>query len=110
MAAASEPQSERKAFAPKDPPKLNEPKDDPISLKDLANCNGNRSHYFPNDSPRNVLLICLHSCHLGSDPAHPTYVAIMGTVFDVTGNTAYAPGASYNGSCNLRSPTHTLDI
>ena len=31
---------EPKNFAPKDPPKLNPPKDDPISLGDLARCDG----------------------------------------------------------------------
>ncbi|KAL8810471.1 MAG: hypothetical protein Q9223_002407 [Gallowayella weberi] len=58
-------------FAPKEPPKLNPPKDTPLSLSHLEKCDGNSSSY-------------------------PTYVAIKGTVFDVSGNTAYAPGGSYN--------------
>ena len=31
---------EPKKFAPKDPPKLDPPKDEPISLGDLAKCDG----------------------------------------------------------------------
>ena len=31
---------ESKSFAPKDPPKLNPPKDDPITVEDLAKCDG----------------------------------------------------------------------
>lgn len=31
---------EPKNFAPKDPPKLNPPNDDPITTADLAKCNG----------------------------------------------------------------------
>ena len=34
----------------------------------------------------------------GTDSSYPTYVAIMGTVFDVSGNTAYSPKNSYNGT------------
>ena len=40
MVTANEHATESKSFAPKDPPKLNPPKDDPISLEDLAKCNG----------------------------------------------------------------------
>ena len=57
----------------------------------------------------NALLICLHCQRPGSDPTHPTCVGIMGTVFDVSGNPAYAPGASYNGSCSLRQRTYDLE-
>jgi len=63
---ASEHSQERKSFAPKDPPKLNPPKDDIITVADLAECNG-------------------------TDPSKPTLVAIKGTVFDVTGNASYDP-------------------
>lgn len=31
---------EPKNFTPKDPPKLNPPKDDPISVEELAKCDG----------------------------------------------------------------------
>ena len=34
----------------------------------------------------------------GTDSSYPTYVAIMGTVFDVSGNPAYSPKNSYNGT------------
>ncbi len=35
--------------------------------------------------------------YTGTTPDHPTYVAIKGSVFDVTGNPAYAPGGAYHG-------------
>ena len=36
---------------------------------------------------------------LGADPSKPTYVAIMGTVFNVTGNDSYAPPkGAYHGT------------
>ena len=40
----------------------------------------------------------------GTDSAYPTYVAIKGTVFDVSGNAAYAPKASYHGIYNCNHP------
>lgn len=48
----------------------------------------------------------------GTDPTYPTYVAIMGTVFDVSGNTAYFSKNPYNGRDMLSdleppSPPHT---
>ncbi|KAK8196583.1 hypothetical protein M8818_006748 [Zalaria obscura] len=63
-------------FEPKTPVQLDPPKDDPISLEYLSKCDGTHEGY-------------------------PTYVAIKGTVFDVTGNKAYAPGASYSGKTYL---------
>ena len=33
----------------------------------------------------------------GTSSEHPTYVAIKGTVFDVSGNSAYAPKGGYHG-------------
>ncbi|KAL9124101.1 MAG: hypothetical protein Q9175_008262 [Cornicularia normoerica] len=71
MAETRHVEEEPKKFAPKDPPKLNPPKDEPISVKDLAKCDG-------------------------TDTSYPTYVAIMGTVFDVSGNTAYSPKNPYS--------------
>ncbi|KZF26445.1 putative progesterone binding protein [Xylona heveae TC161] len=62
---------EPKRFEPKVPVNLNPPKDDPISTEYLAKCDGNSS-------------------------AYPTYVAIKGKVFDVTGNPAYAPKGAYH--------------
>jgi predicted heme/steroid binding protein len=43
----------------------------------------------------------------GTNPDYPTYVAIKGTVFDVSGNKAYGPEGSYRGKSCLLSP---LDI
>ncbi|KAA8893550.1 cytochrome b5-like heme/steroid binding domain-containing protein [Sphaerosporella brunnea] len=57
-------------FEPKEPVKLNPPKDDPISPELLATADG-------------------------SDPAK-VWVAIKGIVFDVSGNASYLPGGSYN--------------
>ncbi|MCJ1259241.1 hypothetical protein MMC24_007077 [Lignoscripta atroalba] len=70
MASAS-PAAEPKGFAPKNPVKLDPPKDDPISEAELAKCDGN-------------------------SPDHPTYVAIKGTVFDVTANSAYGTKGQYH--------------
>ena len=36
---------ESKKFAPKDPPKLNPPKDDPITIDELAKCDGTTAIY-----------------------------------------------------------------
>ncbi|KAK2615406.1 hypothetical protein N8I77_002164 [Diaporthe amygdali] len=57
-------------FKPKTAVELAPPKDDPISLEELAKANG-------------------------QDGAK-CYVAIKGKVYDVTGNKMYAPGNSYN--------------
>ncbi|KAH8147856.1 uncharacterized protein LAJ45_07957 [Morchella importuna] len=62
---------EPKNFAPKQPVALAPPKEDPISVEHLAKCSG-------------------------ANPDYPTYVAIKGTVFDVTGNSSYAPGGAYH--------------
>ncbi|MCJ1226018.1 hypothetical protein MMC12_002667 [Toensbergia leucococca] len=62
---------EPKAFTPKNPPELDPPKSDPISFADLSKCNGETT-------------------------GHPTYVAIKRTVFDVSGNAAYAPSGAYH--------------
>nr|AFK45808.1 unknown [Medicago truncatula] len=59
------------SFEPKEPVKLNPPKDDPIETSYLAKCDGTNAGY-------------------------PVYVAIKGVVFDVTGNPAYAPGNKYH--------------
>ncbi|EJP64944.1 hypothetical protein NHJ13051_001640 [Beauveria bassiana] len=57
-------------FEPKEPVQLNPPKDDPITLEELAKCNG-----------------------VDSDKI---YVAIKGKVYDVTGNSSYLPGKAYH--------------
>ncbi|KAL6718087.1 hypothetical protein ACLMJK_004172 [Lecanora helva] len=68
---ATDTAAESKSFAPKHPPQLNPPKDDPMTPEDLAMCDG-------------------------THPTRPTYVAIMGTIFDVSGNTAYSPSNPYH--------------
>ncbi|CAG8935309.1 unnamed protein product [Penicillium salamii] len=62
--------TEEKRFAPKVAVQLDPPKDDPISLEELAKCDG-------------------------SDPSRPTLVAIKGVVFDVTRNSAYGAQGQY---------------
>ena len=87
-------QEATKSFTPREPPKLNPPKDDPIDVEELAKCDGM------------ALLILLSSLrgttadspdYAGTNEDHPTYVAIKGTVFDVSANKAYAPKGSYHG-------------
>ncbi|KAJ4022311.1 hypothetical protein NW752_000486 [Fusarium irregulare] len=58
-------------FEPKVPVNLDPPKDDIISKEELAKANG-------------------------ATEGGKCYVAIKGKVYDVTGNKAYLPGASYN--------------
>ncbi|KAF2486859.1 cytochrome b5-like heme/steroid binding domain-containing protein [Neohortaea acidophila] len=58
------------SFEPKQKVNLDPPKDDPISAEYLSKCNG-------------------------KNPDYPTYVAIKGTVFDVSGNKMYGPEGSY---------------
>ncbi|WPG99666.1 Hypothetical protein R9X50_00248500 [Acrodontium crateriforme] len=58
-------------FEPKQKVDLDPPKDDIIGLDFLAKCDG-------------------------KNPEYPTYVAIKGTVFDVSGNKAYSPDGSYH--------------
>ncbi|KAK9421540.1 putative Cytochrome b5-like heme/steroid binding domain-containing protein [Seiridium cardinale] len=57
-------------FEPKVPVQLDAPKDDPISLDELAKADGT--------------------------DGQKCYVAIKGKVYDVTGNKAYQPGGSYH--------------
>merc|ERR1712059_43212 len=68
-ASSTEPKKER--FAPKVPVQLDPPKYDPITLDYLAKCDGEHEGY-------------------------PTYVAIKGTVFDVSNNATYGPGKNYH--------------
>ncbi|KAI9840644.1 MAG: hypothetical protein M1837_001413 [Sclerophora amabilis] len=71
MASERDHEPEPKNFEPKSPVSLAPPKDDPIPLSHLSKCDGTSSEY-------------------------PTYVAIKGKVFDVSGNSTYAPGAAYH--------------
>ncbi|EON61124.1 hypothetical protein W97_00335 [Coniosporium apollinis CBS 100218] len=63
--------SQSKKFEPKTPVQLDPPKNDPISPEYLSKCDGTNVDY-------------------------PTYVAMKGTIFDVSGNKAYTPGAGYH--------------
>ena len=89
---------EPKKFTPKNPPKLDPPKDDPISVEELAKCDGKITLWRMIMAYCSKSLICLHFMLLGTDSSYPTYVAIMGTVFDVSGNAAYSPKNPYNGT------------
>ena len=70
QAADSSSDPKKGRFEPKTPVQLNPPKSDPISLEHLAKCDGQNTEY-------------------------PTYVAIKGRVYDVTGNKAYGPEGPY---------------
>ncbi|KAK2748726.1 hypothetical protein FQN57_000307 [Myotisia sp. PD_48] len=63
--------STKKSVMSQEATNLNPPKDDPISLQELAKSDG-------------------------SDPNRPTLVAIKGIVFDVSGNPAYGPEGNYH--------------
>ncbi|KAI1364916.1 cytochrome b5-like heme/steroid binding domain-containing protein [Xylaria arbuscula] len=67
-------------FEPKVPVNLDPPKDDPITLEELAQADGNMSN---------------NEFYLGAE-GRRAYVAIKGKVYDVTGNKMYAPGANYS--------------
>jgi len=70
-ATSPSPYSENKRFEPKVPVELNEPKRDEITLEELAQ----------ND---------------GTNPEKATWVAIKGTVFDVSKNQAYKEKGQYH--------------
>ena len=80
------------SFEPKTKVELDPPKDDIISLDYLSKCDGKF-----NFGSHSSTTACLDVSHTGSNPDYPTYVAIKGTVFDVTGNKAYGPEGSYKG-------------
>jgi membrane-associated progesterone receptor component len=82
------------SFEPKTKVELDPPKDDVISLDYLSKCDGEL------DSSQG------HTCWsdssvTGTNPDYPTYVAIKGTIFDVTGNKAYGPEGSYKGKSGM---------
>ncbi|KAJ9636665.1 hypothetical protein, variant [Exophiala oligosperma] len=65
------PYSENKKFEPKVKVELDPPKDTLITLEELSKCDG-------------------------TNPDKPTYVAIKGTVFDVSKNSAYGEKGQYH--------------
>ena len=79
------------SFEPKTKVELDPPKDDPISLNYLSKCDGVLQ--------RMIMTVSLETdiSRSGTNADYPTYVAIKGTVFDVTGNKAYGPEGSYKG-------------
>ncbi|KAJ5907932.1 hypothetical protein N7495_000614 [Penicillium taxi] len=85
-------EQKRERFAPKVPVQLDPPKDDLISLEELAKSDG-------------------------SDPNRPTLLAIKGVVFDVTRNPAYSATGQYRGEILLdlgyatnRDPSRALAL
>ncbi|KAI5303447.1 hypothetical protein KEM56_007537 [Ascosphaera pollenicola] len=64
-------EGERPSVMSKEVKDLAPPKDDPITLEELAKCDG-------------------------TDETRPTYLAIKGVVFDVSRNAMYKPGGSYH--------------
>lgn len=83
--------NEAKEFTPKEPPKLKPPKDDFISVEALSACDGKTLSYILHQP--NVSDLKNHS---GTSSANPIYVAVKGTVFDVSGNEAYASSGAYH--------------
>jgi predicted heme/steroid binding protein len=102
------------SFEPKTKIELDPPKDDIISLEYLSKCDGKLSDYAGSRS-RSLATIQMYYTHstgrsdmakiIGTNPDYPTYVAIKGTVFDVSGNKAYGPDGSYKGKSNPSSST-----
>ncbi|KYK60274.1 hypothetical protein DCS_01411 [Drechmeria coniospora] len=74
-------------FEPKAPVSLNPPKNEPISLEELAKANGIYESF-----PCQFLPIT-SQCSVDGAKG---YVAIKGKVYDVTGNKAYQPGGAYH--------------
>lgn len=96
---------EPRNFVPKETPKLDPPKDDPISVAELAKHDGvayqlSACWYISWD----LLLIKLFNNRIGTDTTMATWVAIKGSIFDVSGNKAYAPGGAYHRI--VASPLH----
>jgi len=83
------------SFEPKTKVELDPPKDDPISQDYLSKCDGMLQQVI-NTLSSGTDIVCS-----GSNADYPTYVAIKGTVFDVTGNKAYGPEGSYKGEYQL---------
>jgi hypothetical protein len=80
------------SFEPKTKVELDPPRDDTISLDYLSKCDGKLDLARTSQQlPGSDVVIA------GTNPDYPTYVAIKGTVFDVSGNKAYGPEGSYKG-------------
>lgn len=97
--------SESKGFAPKTPVTLDPPKDDPISVEDLSKCDGTAAHLLLHIPTVFLSWISELITRQGNSSSYPTYVAIKGTVFDVSGNSAYGPNGSYHGTSDASAPS-----
>ncbi len=88
------PYSENKRFEPKVKVELNPPKDGLISLEELSLCDGMslQQRFLP---PIGSWLTLGEQ--KGTHPDKPTWVAIKGTVFDVSKNAAYQEKGQYHG-------------
>ncbi|KAI0521836.1 cytochrome b5-like heme/steroid binding domain-containing protein [Xylaria bambusicola] len=72
-------------FEPKAPVNLDPPKDDPITLEELAQADGTEG--------RKAYVAIKASHRFSQAPLHRIEI---GKIYDVTGNKMYAPGAGYN--------------
>ena len=79
-------------FEPKVPVKLEPPKDEPISVEYLSKCTGTLKPLLPTPNP---FIPQSTNETQGLNPEYPTYVAIKGLVYNVTGNKAYGPDGPY---------------
>lgn len=77
-------------FEPKQPVTLAPPKDDPITVEELAKANG-KCAVCPLISQART------NTFIGTGEDGKCYVAIKGKVYDVTGKPMYQPGGSYSG-------------
>ncbi|CAI6100226.1 unnamed protein product [Clonostachys chloroleuca] len=80
-------------FEPKAPVNLDPPKDDPISLAELAKANGKSTWIEMNTCAEGQkCYVAIKACGFTLCPT----VLTPGKVYDVTGNKAYQPGGSYH--------------
>lgn len=106
------PYSENKKFEPKIPVELNEPKSDEITLEELSRNDGKATtplRKSKNGQGNHMLRQKLCFFAIGTNPERPTWVAIKGTVFDVSKNQAYKEKGQYHGTPTPRThPPHLV--
>lgn len=96
---------EPKRFEPKEPVQLDPPKDDPYTPEELSKFDGMIYYIFYAFSLRELprvlqghyMINAIFLKYTGTDPSRPAYVAIKGTIFDVSKKDAYAKGGQYHG-------------
>lgn len=92
------PHTEEKRFEPKQKVELQEPKDDLFTYEQLAECDGKASSRKSDRLGRKADKQINTNWHQpGSNPDKPVLVAVKGTVYDVTRNSAYGQGGQYHG-------------